>query len=85
MPFALAPFLFVLRLPAVPPAAAGTPSAAGDARHPFCCALGAAAGQAPRRSFRKDRIDRPGRLVASFPAQTGPQDPTLLTAIEKLL
>ncbi|MFO1360203.1 hypothetical protein [Plasticicumulans sp.] len=76
---------FVLRLALVPPAAGGTPSAAGDARHPFCCALGAAAGQAPRRSFRKDRIDRPGRLVASFPAQTGPQDPTLLTAIEKLL
>lgn len=62
-----------------------TAVAAGDAQHPFYRALSAAAGQAPRWNFQKYLIDRSGRLVASFPAQTDPQDPTLITAIEKLL
>lgn len=59
--------------------------AAGTGQHPFFRALSSAAGQAPQWNFQKYLIDRSGHVVASFPAQTAPEDPRLTAAIEKLL
>jgi len=51
----------------------------------FYAELGKATGQAPKWNFHKYLVDRSGRKVQSFPSAVEPEDPKLLTAIEKLL
>jgi glutathione peroxidase len=51
----------------------------------FYADLGKATGQAPKWNFHKYLVDRAGRKVQSFPSAIEPEDPKLLTAIEKLL
>ena len=47
--------------------------------------LGKATGQAPKWNFHKYLVDRSGGKVQSFPSAVEPEDPKLVTAIEKLL
>jgi glutathione peroxidase len=57
----------------------------GEQAHPFFKGLAAAGGGYPRWNFHKYLLDRQGNVVASFPSRTRPDDPQLLTALEKLL
>jgi glutathione peroxidase len=56
----------------------------GDRAHPLFKALAANYG-APKWNFSKYLLDRDGKVVASFPSATAPNDPKLLSAIEALL
>jgi glutathione peroxidase len=47
--------------------------------------LAKATGQAPKWNFHKYLVDRSGRKVQSFPSAVEPEDPKLVTAIEKFL
>jgi glutathione peroxidase len=47
--------------------------------------LAALAGEYPRWNFHKYLIARDGRLVASYPSQTRPEDPAFVGRIEELL
>ena len=42
-------------------------------------------GQAPKWNFHKYLVDRSGKRVQSFPSAVEPNDPKLVSAIEKLL
>jgi glutathione peroxidase len=56
-----------------------------DNADPLYRALGTLAAEYPQWNFHKYLLDRNGRLVASFPSKVAPQDPKLVSAIEKLL
>jgi glutathione peroxidase len=45
----------------------------------------AAQSQAPRWNFSKYVIDAQGRVIASFPSSTTPDDPALLAAVEQAI
>lgn len=45
----------------------------------------AAQSQAPRWNFSKYVIDAQGKVVASFPSSTTPDDPALLAAVERAI
>jgi glutathione peroxidase len=47
--------------------------------------LAALAGEYPRWNFHKYVLGRDGRLVASYPSQTRPEDPEFVRTIERLL
>jgi glutathione peroxidase len=47
--------------------------------------LATAAGRSPRWNFHKYLVDRAGRQVQSFDTRVAPDDPKLVSAIEKLL
>jgi glutathione peroxidase len=64
---------------------AETQSVTGQGAHPLYRELAAQSGQAPRWNFHKYLIDRQGRVVASFPSDTRPDDPALIKAIESAL
>jgi glutathione peroxidase len=51
----------------------------------FFGALAAAGAEVPRWNFYKTLIDRRGRILASFPSQTAPDDPALVELIEQQL
>ena len=51
----------------------------------FYAELGKATGQTPKWNFHKYLVDRSGGKVQSFPSAVEPEDPKLITAIEKLL
>jgi len=40
---------------------------------------------APRWNFYKYVVDRKGNVVASFPSMTKPDDPELISAVEKAI
>jgi glutathione peroxidase len=52
---------------------------------PFYRALETASGEAPGWNFHKYLIGRDGRLVASWPSRTTPDDPEIVAAIERAL
>jgi glutathione peroxidase len=56
----------------------------GEQAHPLFAEL-ARQSEAPGWNFHKYLIDREGKVVASFPSRTAPDDPELIAAIEKLL
>ena len=58
---------------------------AGDARNPFYAALFKATGQAPKWNFHKYLLDREGKAVGSYASDTTPDNPALVTAIERAL
>jgi glutathione peroxidase len=60
-------------------------SVRGAAANPLFAELAKATGQAPRWNFHKYLIDRGGRAVQSFDTRVAPEDPKLVSAIEKLL
>lgn len=45
----------------------------------------AAQGRAPRWNFTKYVVDREGKVVASFPSSTKPDDPELIAAVERAI
>ena len=57
----------------------------GADAHPFYQQLAAQGGGYPEWNFYKYLLDRNGAVMARFPAQTRPDDPRLIAAIEKLL
>src|ERR1041385_3743150 len=57
----------------------------GAKAHPFYAALRKATGVAPGWNFHKYVIDRSGRGVQSFDTRVEPNDPRLVTTLEKLL
>jgi glutathione peroxidase len=56
----------------------------GPGAHPLFKGLAATHGE-PKWNFSKYLLDRDGKVVASFPSATRPDDPALLTAIEAVL
>ena len=52
---------------------------------PLYAELGKATGSAPRWNFHKYLIDRGGKQVQSFDTKVEPNDPRLVSAVEKLL
>ncbi len=57
----------------------------GDQADAFYRALTEASGQAPQWNFHKYLIARDGRFIAAFPSKITPDDPALVSAIEKAL
>ncbi len=57
----------------------------GGPVNPLIASLTASTGKAPGWNFHKYLVDRRGQAVASFGSSTGPQDPAIVTGIEKLL
>ncbi len=57
----------------------------GSNAHPFYQALTEASGSSPGWNFHKYLISRDGSRVQSFPTRVAPDDPALLSAIERLL
>jgi len=57
----------------------------GADTNPFYRQLAATTGERPRWNFHKYLIDRSGRRVLSFPSETKPDDPRLMTEILKAL
>jgi glutathione peroxidase len=53
--------------------------------NPLYVELARATGQTPRWNFHKYLVDRSGRRVQSFATQVEPNDPKLITTIERLL
>jgi glutathione peroxidase len=53
--------------------------------NPFYAELAKATGQAPKWNFHKYLIDRSGKRVQSFETRVAPQDPKLVSTIERLL
>ena len=53
--------------------------------HPFYDQLAAESGTYPTWNFHKYLIDRSGRLITSFASNVEPQDPRLLSALERAL
>jgi glutathione peroxidase len=51
----------------------------------FFAELSNATGQAPRWNFHKYLVDRSGKPVAHFPSAVAPDDPRLVSTLEKLL
>ena len=54
-------------------------------KNPLYADLAKATGSAPRWNFHKYLVDRSGRQVQSFDTKVAPDDPKLVSAIEKLL
>jgi glutathione peroxidase len=54
-------------------------------KNPLYSDLAKATGSAPRWNFHKYLIDRSGKQVLSFDTRVAPNDPKLLSALEKLL
>ena len=54
-------------------------------QNPLFADLAKASGASPRWNFHKYLVDRSGRQVQSFDTRVNPNDPKLVTAIEKLL
>lgn len=61
-----------------------TQSVTGSAAVPLFKEL-AAQSQAPRWNFSKYVVDAQGKVIASFPSSTTPDDPALLAAVEKAI
>jgi len=55
------------------------------AANPLYKALTQETGQRPKWNFHKYLVDRSGRRVQSFDTRVAPEDPKLVSAIEKLL
>jgi glutathione peroxidase len=55
------------------------------AKNPLYRDLASATGQRPKWNFHKYLVDRSGKRVQSFDTRVAPQDPKLVSAIEKLL
>lgn len=53
--------------------------------NPLFAELAKATGQAPRWNFHKYLVDKNGQPVAAFPSGVAPDDPKLVSTIEKLL
>ncbi len=47
--------------------------------------VGRVTGDPPRWNFHEYLLDHKGRMMGSFPSQVAPDDPRLVTAIERLL
>lgn len=61
-------------------------SVTGAQASPFYRQLASLAGnQAPRWNFHKYLLGRDGKLIASYPSATRPDDPKVLSEIERLL
>ena len=54
-------------------------------KNPLYAELVKATGTAPRWNFHKYLVDRSGRQVLSFDTRVAPDDPKLVSALEKLL
>jgi glutathione peroxidase len=54
-------------------------------KNPLFAELVKASGQAPRWNFHKYLVDRSGAKVQSFDTRVAPDDPKLVSAIERLL
>src|SRR5262245_40953800 len=54
-------------------------------KNPLFAELVKASGQAPRWNFHKYLVDRSGAKVQSFDTKVAPDDPKLVSAIERLL
>lgn len=57
----------------------------GPQRHAFFTALAQATGKTPQWNFHKYLIDRQGKVIASYPSATGPDNAGLVAAIQKAL
>jgi glutathione peroxidase len=55
------------------------------AKNPLYRDLASATGQRPKWNFHKYLVDRSGKRVQSFDTRVAPEDPKLVSAIEKLL
>jgi glutathione peroxidase len=53
--------------------------------NPLFAELAKATGQAPRWNFHKYLVDRGGNPVAAFPSAVAPEDPRLVSALERIL
>ncbi len=60
-------------------------SVSGAKANPLFADLTKASGSAPRWNFHKYLVDRSGAQVAAFPSAVAPDDPKLVTQIERLL
>jgi glutathione peroxidase len=60
-------------------------SVAGAKANPLFADLTKASGSAPRWNFHKYLVDRTGAAVMAFPSAVAPEDPRLVTQIERLL
>lgn len=57
----------------------------GPGQNAFYAGLQKATGQTPQWNFHKYLLDRKGKIVGSYPSATGPQDPALVSAIDKAM
>ena len=57
----------------------------GPQRHAFFNTLAQATGKTPQWNFHKYLIDRTGKVLASYPSATGPDNASLVAAIQKAL
>jgi glutathione peroxidase len=57
----------------------------GPQRHVFFNSLAQATGKTPQWNFHKYLIDRTGKVLASYPSATGPDNASLVAAIQKAL
>ena len=57
----------------------------GPQRHAFFNSLAQATGKTPQWNFHKYLIDRTGKVLASYPSATGPDNASLVAAIQKAL
>jgi glutathione peroxidase len=57
----------------------------GPGKNTLYAALEKATGASPQWNFHKYLIDRSGRLITSFASNVEPQDPRLLSALERAL
>ena len=57
----------------------------GPQRHAFFNTLAQATGKTPQWNFHKYLIDRTGKVLASYPSATGPDNANLIAAIQKAL
>lgn len=58
---------------------------AGPGKNAFYAALEKATGEAPKWNFHKYLIDPSGKVVASFSSDVTPQNPKLVSALERVL
>jgi glutathione peroxidase len=63
----------------------GKSSVRGAQANPLFAALARSTGSEPRWNFHKYLVDRSGSKVASFDTKVAPDDPKLVSAIERLL
>jgi glutathione peroxidase len=57
----------------------------GSGKNPLYAALEKATGKPAKWNFHKYLIDRGGKVVASFPSNVEPEDPTLVAAVTHAL
>jgi glutathione peroxidase len=58
---------------------------AGPGQSALYAALQKASGKAPKWNFHKYLLDRSGKVVANYPSNVDPENPSLIGAIEKAL